>query len=66
MRANPYAGRARKISPQILCGVCQPDLLFAGQVRGGLMQGWRAYAGRANPHCHPYIQGFLGTECSPG
>jgi len=26
MRANLYAGRARKISPQILCGAGQPAL----------------------------------------
>jgi len=34
-RANPYARRARKISPQILCGADQPGLLFAGQIWGG-------------------------------
>jgi len=30
MRVNPYAGRTRKISPQILCGV--------GQMQDGSMQ----------------------------
>jgi len=34
-RANPYAGRARKINPQILCRAGQPGPHFAGQVRGG-------------------------------
>jgi len=34
-RANPYTGRVRKISPQILCGAGQPNPLFAGQVRDG-------------------------------
>jgi len=29
-QANPYAWRARQISPQILCKVGQPGPLFAG------------------------------------
>jgi len=41
-RANPYAGRVRKISPQILCRAGQPNPLFAGQVRGGPMRGGSA------------------------
>jgi len=35
LRANPYAGWTRKISPQILCRTSQPDPLFADQVQSG-------------------------------
>jgi len=48
-----YAGRGRKISPQILCWAGQLGSLFVGQVRGEPM--WGELAGIATPSSRVYL-----------